>query len=307
VERNGRHARLLGLTVIITGIVAIASVTGCSTPRSPSRGPAFSRTAGPWEFTVKLPHLPPIRVFGVSGDRDLENATVVVVMHGTERNASDYRNTWVPLVRGRSIIAVVPEFPQDDFPGANAYNLGGVVDADGDPRAPDEWTFAAIEPLVAEVRRRIGNRGNTFAMFGHSAGAQFVHRYLEFMPQAPVSTAVAANAGWYTMPDRSAKFPYGLGQLPIPRPDLPALFRRDLVVLLGSDDVENENLRQDKGANAQGATRYQRGFNFFTRGRQAAAAAGLDFRWRLVVVPGVAHDHVAMSAAAVDLLAPPTP
>jgi hypothetical protein len=119
-----------------------------------------------------------------------------------------------------------------------------------------------------------------------------------------VSTTVAANAGWYTMPDESADFPYGLDALPTPSVDLRALFGRDLVVLLGSDDVETENLRRDRGANAQGSTRYQRGLSFFARGRAAAEEDALDFRWRLVVVPGVAHDHVAMSAAAVELIAP---
>jgi len=54
------------------------------------------------------------------------------------------------------------------------------------------------------------------------------------------------------MPDRSAKFPYGLDKVPIPTVDLQTLFARDLVVLLGSDDIETENLRQDKGAKAQG-------------------------------------------------------
>ena len=106
------------------------------------------------------------------------------------------------------------------------------------------------------------------------------------------------------MPDRSERFPYGLRGLPPGTVDLPRLFDRDLVVLLGSDDVETENLRRDKGARAQGSTRYERGQAFFARGRAEAGAAGLPFRWRLVVVPGVAHDHVAMSAAAVDLLVP---
>lgn len=301
--RIGRHGRLLSVA-LLTGALALTSVTGCSTTRSPPREGAPTDLVGPWELTVRLPNLPAITVYGVSGPGDLTTAPVVVVMHGTERNAADYRDAWVPLVRGRSAIVVVPEFPDDAFPGAEGYNLGGVVDDDGDLRPRDRWAFTAIEPIVAQVRHRTGNSGRTFAMFGHSAGAQFVHRYLEFVPRAPVSTAVAANAGWYTMPDRSARFPYGLEGLPPATVDTRALFARDLVVLLGSDDVETENLRRDKGANRQGATRYERGQAFFARGRAAAASSGLDFRWRLVVVPGVAHDHVAMSGAAVDLLLP---
>jgi len=49
-----------------------------------------------------------------------------------------------------------------------------------------------------------------FSMFGHSAGAQFVHRYITFMPQGHLRAAVAANSGWYTLPDQTLKLPYGL-------------------------------------------------------------------------------------------------
>jgi hypothetical protein len=45
-------------------------------------------------------------------------------------------------------------------------------------------------------------------MFGHSAGAQFVTRFVTFMPQhRPI--AVAANAGWYTTLDDLVEFPTG--------------------------------------------------------------------------------------------------
>lgn len=295
--------------MIVSGILTLAAVVACSAGRLPA--PAGAREAAPtdahsaWTLTVRLAGFPAIRVFGVSGAGPLDTADLVVVMHGTERNASEYRDAWIPLVKGRSMIVVVPEFREADFPGAEEYNLGGIVDDDGDAVPREHWTFSVIEPIVAIVRDRTSNTGTTFAMFGHSAGAQFVHRYLELMPGAPVSTAVAANAGWYTMPDRSAPFPYGLAELPAGPVDLRRLFARDLVVLLGSRDVETENLRRDDGANAQGATRYQRGLNFFARGRAAAADHGLDFRWRLVVVPGVDHDHVAMGAAAVELLESP--
>lgn len=294
--------------MIVGGILTWAAVVACSAGRLPA--PAGAREATPadadsaWTLTVRLAGFPPIRVFGVSGPGPLSRADVVVVMHGTERNASEYRDAWIPLVRGRSMIVVVPEFREADFPGVEKYNLGGVVDEDGDALPREHWTFSVIEPIVAVIRDRTGNTGTTFAMFGHSAGAQFVHRYLELMPAAPVSTAVAGNAGWYTVPDRSAPFPYGLAELPTGPVDLRRLFARDLVVLLGNRDVETGNLRRDDGANAQGATRYQRGLSFFARGRAAAADHGLDFRWRLVVVPDVDHDHVAMGAAAVELLDP---
>ena len=37
-----------------------------------------------------------------------------------------------------------------------------------------------------------------------------MHRYLYYVPEARVSRFIAANAGWYTMPDFSIGYPYGL-------------------------------------------------------------------------------------------------
>ncbi|NKF31987.1 hypothetical protein HER21_36775, partial [Pseudomonas sp. BGM005] len=120
------------------------------------------------------------------------------------------------------------------------------------------------------VRARIGGEQTGFSIFGHSAGAQFVHRYVEFVPHAPVNVAVAANAGWYTMPDESARFPFGLDG-DAPQFDASAAFGRHLVILLGTDDVGTKNLRRDDEARAQGDTRLERGREFFDRALRASA------------------------------------
>ena len=54
----------------------------------------------------------------------------------------------------------------------------------------------------------------SYDIYGHSAGAQFVHRYLLFSDNPQVNKAVAANAGWYTFLDGS-NFPYGINNPPI--------------------------------------------------------------------------------------------
>jgi hypothetical protein len=52
-----------------------------------------------------------------------------------------------------------------------------------------------------------------YDMYGHSAGAQFVHRYLQFYDSPKVKKAVAANAGWYTFPNEAINYPYGIKSL----------------------------------------------------------------------------------------------
>lgn len=248
---------------------------------------------GVGEFTLQVNDGPAVPVFYVAGDEATSAATVLIVMHGVERNAAEYRDVWRDLVRDRDIVVVAPEFDDDDFPGSAAYNLGGVGEKDA--------AFGYIEPLFEETRHRIGGSQTSFEMFGHSAGAQFVHRFVMFEPDAPVALAVAANAGWYTMPDDSADYPYGLDG-DAPAFDAPSAFSRRLVVLLGGDDTGDENLRQTDDADAQGRTRLDRGQEFFRRAERQAERMNIDLRWQLEEVAGVGHEKDRMAAAAAEYL-----
>lgn len=284
----------------------MTSLTLGACSSQPSGGAAsLSALLGSGKFTLRLEGRKDIPVYYVTGARATRDATILVVMHGTDRNGADYRNTWAGLVRDRDVVVVVPQFSREDFPGAENYNLGGLADPDGrDRRNPgvEDGAYGYIEPLFERTRERIGGSQEGFVMFGHSAGAQFVHRYVELVPDAPVSTAVAANAGWYTMPDDSERFPYGLKGDHAPAFDARAAFGRRLIVLLGEEDTETENLRQDDGAMAQGDTRLARGKEFFARARAVAQRDDVPFRWVLAEVPGVAHDQVGMAGAAVPYL-----
>lgn len=232
------------------------------------------------------------------------NTPVVFVMHGVNRDADRYRDQWSALAREHDFILVVPEFGEKDFPGATGYNQGYVVDRNGKPRPRSQWSFRALEPLFDAVRARTGTQVDRYELYGHSAGAQFVHRYVLFMPEARLGQAVSANAGWYTLPSLDVDYPYGLRHSGLSAADLQRALTQPLTVLLGTADNDpgHPNLRRTPEALAQGPHRLARGEHFVEQARQAAAGSGVDLAWQLRYVEGVSHDNGAMAPAAAKLL-----
>lgn len=229
-----------------------------------------------------------------------ENAPVVIVMHGMSRTAREYHEDWKSLALQHGFILIVPEFTSDDFPGSRTYNLGNTFDEHGQPVERDRWTYSAIEPLFDSVRDRFGLNTATYSIYGHSAGAQFVHRFLMHIPEARVSRAVAANAGWYTLPDFSVDWPYGLNGSQVSHMGLSRALGMELMVLLGDQDiaVRDESLRSTPEAMRQGPHRLARGFHFFEAGLRAAKRTGLESSWSLARVEGADHDNAKMAPAA---------
>jgi len=77
--------------------------------------------------------------------------------------------------------------------------------------------FGIIDRLFQSVRISIASNRDTFALFGNSAGSQFVLRCLALTPAAAVDMAVAANAGMYMLPDLAVDYPVGMGGLDVER------------------------------------------------------------------------------------------
>ncbi|MEJ2385356.1 MAG: hypothetical protein P8Y54_13350, partial [Xanthomonadales bacterium] len=246
----------------------------------------------------------PLRVHATRPSGLAADRPVVIVMHGARRNARDYRDQWHELAKRHRFLLLVPEFSERDFPGSEGYNLGYRRDGEGRPRPRDRWAFAALEPLFDDAKRRFGSTARRYALYGHSAGAQFVHRYLFFMPDARVARAVPANAGWYTMPDYAVAYPYGLGTSPVTPEDLRQALSLPVTVLLGErdDDPGHASLRRTPEALRQGATRLERGERFYATARAYAERQGVPFNWLRTRVPGADHDNRLMAPAAVPYL-----
>jgi len=260
--------------------------------------------AGDGTFTFDGWAGPPLQVWYHRPETVEADTPVLFVMHGVKRDADRYRDQWSALARERGFILVVPAFDPQQFPGAAAYNLGNVFDGQGHPLPRSQWTFSALEPLFDTVRRMTGTQVATYDLYGHSAGAQFVHRYLMYVPDARVGRAIAANAGWYTMPDPGVAFPYGLAGSGVDDAALRRALQRPLTILLGTadNDPQHESLRRTPEAQAQGPHRLARGESFLAAGRRAAAERGVASGWTLQHVEGVVHDNAGMARPAADLL-----
>jgi poly(3-hydroxybutyrate) depolymerase len=232
---------------------------------------------------------------------------VVFVMHGVRRNGADYRDQWSDLAERHGFLLVVPEFDDARFPGVEGYNFGNTRMRDGNPIQSDRWSFTAIERIFDQVRTMEPAAEATYRLYGHSAGAQFVHRFLYFIPEARVTRVVVANAGWYTMPTRDAVFPYGLTDSGISEASVKAMLGRPVVIQLGDADIDpdHSSLRRTAGAMKQGPHRFARGHAYFQAAKSAAEASGVDFGWKLETVPGVAHSNEGMAKAAVAVLMAP--
>lgn len=245
---------------------------------------------------------------------DPANGPIWFVMHGASRAVERYIRTAAPVAERYGALAVAIHFPKRLYPTTTSYTLGvttdGSVDgdawADGRWRAPEDYLYAEVEYLFDAVRRALDGRQAGYYLFGHSAGAQFTHRLLTFLAAPHVIAAVAANAGWYTLPAGGdapyLTLPYGLGGTPLTSADLRGFFATPLTILVGERDVEtpdsDELLRGTSEAMAQGATRRARGAFYFETARRQAEALDTGFAWRFATVPRAGHDAAAVIQSA---------
>jgi hypothetical protein len=231
-----------------------------------------------------------------------EAATIVFVMHGAGKNADGYRDVWAPLADKHGFMVVAPLFDPETW--GSTYSTGQGMMRDGKPTDPAMWSFSVIEHLFDAIKTATGNKSATYRIYGHSEGGQFVHRLVWFLPEARYEKAVAANPGWYTMPDLSVALPYGLGNSPTTERTMKQGLERNLTVLLGSrdNDPNHPQLRKTTQAMAQGRFRLERGQNFFKQAGERCAELKCKFGWQLQIVPGAAHSNGQMAAAAAAVL-----
>ena len=291
--------------------LAVVFTTGCDqnnyVPPDPSEA---LRGTGVYTYDGYAPLASrPVRVFYHVPDDANADTPVVLVFHGNSRNASEYRDAWILHAEQNDLAVFAPEFSRAQYPDSSIFQLGGVFSNGESPtqaglRPRTEWTFSLIEPLFDDIVDRMQSDQDVFHAWGHSAGAQFLHRLVLLVPDGPYGTIIAANSGWYTVPDPAVDYPYGLDVTPSASA-APDWFAVDLVVHAGTNDTDpgSAGLRHTSEADAQGNNRYERALYFADRSEQLAEQAGVPYEWERVDVPGVAHDFEAMADFAAPRLA----
>jgi len=253
----------------------------------------------------------PINVFYHIPSGDRLNMPIVFVFHGDERNAKDYRDMWVNAANQYGFMVFAPEFTTADFPGGSSYIIGNVYQ-DGNFPTPETlndesiWTFSIIEPLFDYIKINSGSSDLSYDMFGHSGGGQFVHRFVLFKPNARFNKAIAANSGWYTVPDGVANYPYGIMNCPLSSAPPNNYFSKQLYITVGSLDNNgsDSSLRHNAASDLQGLNRLDRANYFYSNSQNYALKTISDFNWKFSVVPNSGHDPIKMSNDAVKILFP---
>jgi len=205
---------------------------------------------------------------------------LVVVMHGRKRNAEEYRDQWVKASQELNLL-VIPE--------VWGFNYGNIKTKNLEPIQEDLHAFMAIEPLANHALKKFKIKSKNWGIYGHGAGAHFVHRFVLHHPEASYTLAIAANLGWYlSMTDQ--EWPFGLTNSNIDNTKLKKAFSKYFLLMLGKADTStkpNTPYVADHWdiINLQGEHRLARGRNFFKSAIDKSKEVNQFFKWGMVEVP----------------------
>ena len=243
----------------------------------------------------------PITVYTYMPDHTTDDIPVIFVMHGQNRDASNYCGDWATSAEKYKTLIVCPEINELYYPNSQYYQQGGMF-IDDKFTEPEKWTFNLIENIFSTIQDSNVTKAKTYGIYGHSGGGQFVHRFALFSEPKNASIIIPSNSGWYTLAHYKETFPYGLNNSPLNENILKEKFLLPLVILLGENDTDpnSSSLRKTDEAMRQGPHRYARGKYFYTTAKSKAEELSLQFNWKIFTVPNVGHSNAGMAPSAAE-------
>ncbi len=216
------------------------------------------------------------------------NGPILVSVHGNSKLWADQVAAFVPACERLGVTLLAPGVSGPAY--AKYQRLGH------DNHRADVF----LDRCLQEVGLMTGADPTRLKMIGHAGGAQFAHRYVMAHPHR-VEAAVVVAADWYTFPDTSRRFPYGIRptrRLPGVLFNPEAYLRVPVTVLVGTDDTQTDGLRTSPRIDAQqGPTRVERARRWVGAMQTQAAAHGMPSQVRFVDVPGVGHAFAELCAS----------
>lgn len=237
---------------------------------------------------------------------DITKMPILFIFPGESRDADVHLVYFSDWAKQNRVMVFALEYSTAYYPTTTEYILGGINKSQSNIGilTKDKWNFNYVESLFSDIVASTGSTQTLYDMWGHSAGAQYVHRFCTFVENAHVNRAIAANSGWYTIADAGKSFPYGYKEIADVdwNAQLPKVFARRMYVQLGGNDTSTAGLNSNEESVAQGANRLERGKYYFSTSQALAAAKGMAFNWTLSIVPGIGHDPENMAKAGMKLL-----
>ena len=263
--------------------------------------PMYTNAAEIHQTTFAYWNKPDVEIYYITPDVINENTKVIFVIHGNSRNAVEYLSAWIPHIKNKNVIVAAPQFNKADF---RYFFLLEMAESSGKiNNKKNEYINNSISLFFNYLKSKFSLSAQTYSMFGHSAGAQFTHRYMLLSMDSRISNSVIANAGWYTFITND-EFPYGVKNSPISisNEQIKWFMSNKVHLLIGSDDVGFQSVNSSKGANLQGLTRVDRAANYFDSLVVNAENRGYALRWNYRVLDSVDHDFKKITPFAAQIL-----
>lgn len=284
--------------IFISLIVGLFFFASCSKDDF-TKGQYFQhRGGGEIEYTAYEPlsDKPITLHYYIPTSGNVHNMPILFSLHGSKRDGQAAVDYWKELAEKYGFIVIAPQFSLEYYPKEYDYRYGGVVSGSVflKPVPEEKWTLSAIEPIFDFVCNQLENESSTYDIWGHSAGGQFVQRFLLCKPEARVHRAVSANAGTYAMITSKNcsydhKWPFGIVGSPFDNDKyLLPYYERDFYVTVGGNDTKKCH-NDVEAAAAQGSNRLSRAKFFYQQARNSALDRNVYFNWNLSVVDGCSH------------------
>ena len=139
---------------------------------------------------------------------------LVMIVHGSiDRDqtaipaARSFLERWIDLADAHRVVLLAPAFDQENF-GGHAGPGGGYRGLFGRHVGADVF----VNAIVDDTQEALPSLPEKFGLYGHSAGGQFVSRYLVMHPER-VAAAVISAAGTFAFPDPDVAWTNGMKPL----------------------------------------------------------------------------------------------